>query len=57
MDLGVAYSRPGRASRDDIDMAIAYFSRLKERRGLAGYLPSGEQQMLAIGGALMARPK
>ena len=52
-----AYSRPGRASSDDIDMVFEYFPRLKERRGLAGYLSGGEQQMLAIGRALMARPK
>ena len=37
---------------------VSYFPRLKERwRGLAGYLSGGEQQMLVIGRALMARPK
>ena len=35
----------------------AYFPRLRERRGaMAGYVSGGEQQMLAIGRALMARP-
>jgi branched-chain amino acid transport system ATP-binding protein len=51
-----AYSRGGRHVDDDIDMVYGYFPRLKERNGLAGYLSGGEQQMLAIGRALMARP-
>jgi branched-chain amino acid transport system ATP-binding protein len=42
----------------DIDLVYSYFPRLAERRALkAGYLSGGEQQMLAIGRALMARPK
>jgi branched-chain amino acid transport system ATP-binding protein len=42
----------------DIDLVYSYFPRLAERRTLkAGYLSGGEQQMLAIGRALMARPK
>jgi branched-chain amino acid transport system ATP-binding protein len=42
----------------DYDRVYTYFPRLKDRRkGLAGYLSGGEQQMLAIGRALMARPK
>ncbi len=52
---------PSRASdsgvKRDIDMVFDYFPRLRERTGLAGYLSGGEQQMLAIGRALMARPR
>ena len=48
----------GAALAGDIDLVYAYFPRLAERRTLkAGYLSGGEQQMLAIGRALMARPK
>jgi branched-chain amino acid transport system ATP-binding protein len=54
-----AYTRKdARAVRSDYERVYAYFPRLKDRRkGLAGYLSGGEQQMLAIGRALMARPK
>jgi len=46
------------ATRADIDRVYAYFPRLKERRGaIAGYTSGGEQQMCAIGRALMSRPK
>ena len=42
----------------DIDKVFARFPRLKERRAqLAGTMSGGEQQMLAMGRALMARPK
>jgi branched-chain amino acid transport system ATP-binding protein len=44
--------------REDLERVYAYFPRLAERRrGLGGYLSGGEQQMLAIGRALVARPR
>ncbi|MCZ7599802.1 MAG: ABC transporter ATP-binding protein [Gammaproteobacteria bacterium] len=55
-----AYTRTdGRAAVErDLDMVYNYFPRLKERRrSQAGYTSGGEQQMVAVGRALMARPK
>ena len=44
--------------RQGIDLVYSYFPRLKERRHqISGYLSGGEQQMLAIGRALMSQPK
>src|SRR4051794_3562584 len=51
-----AFTRRDREIAADIERVFHYFPRLKERTGLAGYLSGGEQQMLAIGRALMARP-
>ncbi|WP_163851739.1 ABC transporter ATP-binding protein [Pseudooceanicola aestuarii] len=46
------------AAPANFDMVYDYFPRLRERRrSLAGYLSGGEQQMLAIGRALVADPK
>jgi branched-chain amino acid transport system ATP-binding protein len=44
--------------RRDLEMIYDYFPRLKQRRGsMAGYTSGGEQQMCAIGRAMMSRPK
>jgi branched-chain amino acid transport system ATP-binding protein len=46
------------AINSDIDLVYSYFPRLKERRkSLAGYISGGEQQMCAVGRALMSRPE
>ncbi len=53
-----AFVRNDKEIDADIDKVFAIFPRLKERRNqLAGTMSGGEQQMLAMGRALMARPK
>jgi len=54
-----AYTRRDSDSvKRDLDLVYSYFPRLVERRAVkAGYVSGGEQQMLAIGRALMARPR
>jgi len=56
--LGAFVRRPGRAELEaDLQRIYGIFPRLKERRRtLAGFTSGGEQQMVAIGRALMARP-
>jgi branched-chain amino acid transport system ATP-binding protein len=55
---GAYTRRDGRSVKQDLDLVYTYFQKLVDRRGVrAGYISGGEQQMLAIGRALMARPK
>jgi branched-chain amino acid transport system ATP-binding protein len=53
-----AYSRGGRDVDDDIARVLDAFPRLRDRLGVrAGFLSGGEQQMLAIGRAVVQRPR
>ena len=56
--VGAFSRRDGRTDiANDLDLVYSYFPRLKERRtAQAGYTSGGEQQMCAIGRALMSRP-
>ena len=50
--------RNGHSLKQDLEMVYTYFPRLRDRRSVrAGYISGGEQQMLAIGRALMGNPR
>jgi branched-chain amino acid transport system ATP-binding protein len=58
LEIGAMTRRDRKAITADIERVYGYFPRLKERhRQQAGTLSGGEQQMLAVGRAMMLRPK
>ncbi|MFN2451680.1 MAG: ABC transporter ATP-binding protein [Candidatus Dormibacteria bacterium] len=58
LEMGAFYRRDKDGLREDYERVYTLFPRLKERRAqLAGSLSGGEQQMVAIGRAMMSRPR
>jgi branched-chain amino acid transport system ATP-binding protein len=58
LEMGAFTRRDGDAIREDIERVFTLFPRLREReRQKGGTMSGGEQQMLAIGRAMMAQPK
>jgi branched-chain amino acid transport system ATP-binding protein len=58
LDLGAYYRRDAAAVRSDLDRVLELFPVLRERlRSAGGLLSGGQQQMLALGRALMSRPR
>lgn len=58
LKVGAHVRRDASGKKDDLEKVLAYFPQLAQRLGIdAGYLSGGEQQMLAIGRAMMTRCK
>jgi branched-chain amino acid transport system ATP-binding protein len=58
LEMGAYLNRDGKGRKEDFDRVYSLFPLLHERRSqLAGTLSGGEQQMVAMGRALMAHPK
>jgi len=58
LEMGAYTRKPGPEFHEDLERVYALFPRVKERlKQVAGTLSGGEQQMVAIGRALMARPR
>ena len=56
-NIATSIGSSSQETKDDLERVYNYFPRLRERRiSQAGYTSGGEQQMIAIGRALMARP-